>query len=145
MEEDFHSDRNFLKKTELVVSFTGRQVKVANADSLWQILENMSGLDIFKESPTKRKLLSLNNKIALLKMQFKQNKITREAFEESVGKIHSEIDLIPLAALEIEDALNIEMIFPTIAMPIIQRLKHHPEVNQEKTCKCMACIRVYLF
>jgi UDP-2,3-diacylglucosamine pyrophosphatase LpxH len=63
---------------------------------------------------------------------------------EELVRAKDELNTFPLKELEVEDGITIQIIYPSIDIEAIQVVKLHKLVNQEKTCKCRACVRTIL-
>jgi hypothetical protein len=144
LKQELPDETSFLNKTELVISFEGCQVSVKHAQSLWNLLDEGSSLEIILESRVKNQLSRLSKEISSIRAQYAQRIISSDTMDINLAKLKAETQSINLAEIEITDAINIEMIFPNVSMRSIQKLKEHRLINQAKTCGCMACIRVYL-
>jgi len=135
----------FLKGAYLVITNEHLQIDIAGLDTnLREIVLKKPGL--LKGTAQNKAFILLCRKLKELEERSKQ-RISHEMFKNTLvqlQKTRSDYNSFDVSALDFADDLNIEIRFPYLNMDIIQKIKQHPLVDSEKTCLCMACIRVVL-
>ena len=131
----------FLKGCCLIISYGGhKQIVCKRNMSTFDLSDN---LDIFIESP-------FSNDPSGLLSGLKRAEIHRRKFphaihiDREIDNLKSAILSIPVQEIAVIENFDITVIFPSINMKIIQKVKEHHLVNREKTCLCKCCKRVYL-
>ncbi len=141
---DFPEHAGFLSKCYLVISRESRQFAFKNKLSLSDVSERQL---LLNDTVLKDRIVSLTASLKkLLQLQSSSNnKQDALTLTDKINKINDELHTIPLDQLEFHDDFDIEVIFPSVNIEAIQKLKSHPLVNKNKTCLCNACIRVVFY
>lgn len=141
---DFPEHDDFLSKCYLVISRNSRQFAFKQKLSLSDVSERQL---LLNDTVLKDRIVSLTASLKkLLQLQSSaKNKQDALTLSGKISKIKDELHTIPLDQLEFHDDFDIEVIFPSVNMEVIQKLKAHPLVNKSKTCLCKACIRVFFY
>lgn len=131
----------FLKGCFLIISYGGhKQIVCKRNMSIFDLSDN---LDVFIESPFSNDpsgLLSGLKRAEMHRLKFPHAiHIDRE-----IDNLKSAILSIPVQEMAVIENFDITVIFPSVNMKIIQKVKEHHLVNKEKTCLCKCCKGVYL-
>jgi len=145
--DDLPQYQIFLKKSSLIISFGTIHIPFKNELT---VLDLKSILELLKDSDYKNNLLCLNDLLERLEddqkamVKQKRNEALKEIIEK-IRRVKDELNTFPLKELEVDDGIDIQLIFPSVNIEAIQAVKEHPLTNKEKTCLCRACIRCFLF
>jgi hypothetical protein len=140
---DFPGSVAFLKKSYLIVSCANEQIKAKKNLDVIDIADN---LYLVEDSPLKTSLSDLSKKFRDMLAEVKKaNKKEVRGEEKEIERLKADLRAFPIGDLEIRDDIDIQIIFPCVDMEKIQELKNHLLVNEAKTCRCRACIRVFLY
>lgn len=135
----------FLKNSYLVISNDYLQIGIDDLDiSLRDTI--LMCPDILKDNDQNRAFIAICRKLKELEEESKkrlQNDFHKN-FYEKLNKAAEEFKRFDLSSLDFLDDMRIEVRFPSANMEIIQKVKQHHLVDKEKTCQCMACVRVVL-
>jgi hypothetical protein len=141
---DLPQYQSFLKKSNLVISFGTIQLPFKKD------LKPIAMSRILKDSEYKDNLLSLNDIIE--RLYDDQKTMARQKRNEGLKEItyklaraKSEFSTFRLQELEVQDGVDIQLIFPTVNIEAIQAVKNNALVRKDKTCLCRVCIRAFLF
>jgi len=145
--EDLPQYQSFLKKSSLVISLGATQIPFKKELT---VFDHKSIVKFLKDSVVKDDLVALNDMIDRLEEEQKamvKQKRTEGIKEltEKLTRVKKESTTFPIEELEVDDGIDIFVIFPGINIEAIQVIKSHSLMNQEKICRCGACIRAYLY
>lgn len=133
----------FLGKSHLILSRDAGQMDMKKHLDAFDLADNSY---LIEESPLKDSLLDLSKKLGELIAEVKKaNKKEVHGEEKEIERLNADLRAFPIGDLEIRDDIDIQIIFPCVDMEKIQELKNHLLVNEAKTCRCRACIRVFLY
>lgn len=141
--QDFPDHAAFLSKSYLVVTRNSSEFPFIKKLSVTDTIERRL---LLTESDFKDNLICLNKQLKDAQASAKKAQGQEGTkIKERIKKIEEELNSFPIEELQFHNDFDVQVIFPSVNIDIIQMLKSHTLVNKTKTCMCKACIRVFSY
>jgi hypothetical protein len=147
MRSDFAKDPRsieFLSKSYLVLANRFVQVELDEvAHGLSRVAPEKPAF--FKQTDLNQRFMDVCKELRELKVRSQRSgfqSYRQNHLKNRIERLMRQLEAFQVSQLDLADDLGVEIRFPTVNMPIIQRLKHHPLMDSSRTSMSLASIRV---